>query len=846
MRIIMNHRNAALRQFFFRASIFLAILTLLLPAFSRTQARAQGREVAEKASQVNRSTRETLLFDFGWKFSFGSATSPDSDFGYGKVTSFAKAGEVCQGADPEYNDSAWRKLDLPHDWAVELDFAHLKDTPLKDHGYKQLGRLFPQTTIGWYRRTFSIPKSDSGKRIIVHFDGVMRDCHVWVNANYLGNNLSGYTEFSYDITDYLNYGGKNLVALRVDASNYEGWFYEGAGIYRHAWLIKTAPLHIPEYGTYVTTEVSNKAAKVKIETSVINEDEMKTECRLESSIIDENGKTVGNVTSGMLKLADHSTSTMYQEVTVNGPHLWSIENPRLYKLILSVKRGERIVDQTETNFGIRTVRFDEDKGFFLNGKRVEIKGTCNHQDHAGVGSALPDDLETYRVERLKEMGCNAYRTSHNPPTKELLDACDRLGMVVMDENRLMGSAPELSGQFRKLILRDRNHPSVIIWSLGNEEWGVQDGPVGNRLAVSLKKIQRSLDPSRFCTYAGNNGNQYEGINQVVDVRGFNYIHLGDPDKYHVDHPNQPVWGSEEASTLCTRGIYARDTIAGYMTDYDIGFPGWGLNAETWWKYYASRPWLAGAFVWTGFDYRGEPTPYKWPCISSHFGIMDVCGFPKNNFYYYQSWWSDNDVLHLSPHWNWKGKEGQPIDVWCQSNCDSVELFLNGKSQGRKIMEANSHLEWKVPYDAGTLEAKGWRKGRALATTVETTGEPTSVRLVPNRDKVFSNAEDVCVVNVSVLDANGREVPTADNLIQFEMRGSGRIIGVGNGDPSSHEPDKYLAGDYKRKLFNGKCQVIIQATREVGPIQLIASSQGLNPISIEIETEHGGTRQYVEY
>ncbi|MBI3765677.1 MAG: DUF4982 domain-containing protein [Ignavibacteriales bacterium] len=414
----------------------------------------------------------------------------------------------------------------------------------------------------------------------------------------------------------------------------------------------------------------------------------------------------------------------------------------------------------------------------------------------------------------------------------------------MDENRLMGSTPELMGQFEHLILRDRNHPSVIIWSVGNEEWDIHDSDVGANIARSLIRLQQKLDPSRLCTYAADNGNGYKGINSVVDVRGVNYFNRGDIDKYHREHPEQPVWGTEEASTYLTRGIYATDTVNGYVTDYDVNKPGYGALAEEWWKHFATRLWFGGGFVWTGFDYRGEPSPYTWPCISSHFGIMDVCGFPKNNFFYYQSWWSDKDVLHLAPHWNWEGKEGQPIDVWCQSNCDSVELFLNKKSLGRKKMELNSHLEWKVSYEPGTLEARGWKSGKALTTKVETTGKPARIQLSPDRSAIYADGGDVCVVNVSVLDAQGREVPIADNLIRFETNNKANIIGVGNGNPSSHELDKYLDGHYQRRLFNGKCQVIVQSTREPGSIVLKATSEGLKTATLTIKAEPAQSRPFV--
>ncbi|NJD22253.1 MAG: glycoside hydrolase family 2 protein [Melioribacter sp.] len=524
-----------------------------------------------------------------------------------------------------------------------------------------------------------------------------------------------------------------------------------------------------------------------------------------------------------------------QKLNVSNPKLWSIEEPNLYKLVSEIKADGKIIDIVETEFGIRTIRWDKDKGFFLNGKHVVIKGMCNHQDHAGVGSALPDRLQYYRIERLKEMGVNAYRTSHNPPTIELLEACDRLGVIVMDENRLMGSTPEFTDQFEHLILRDRNHPSVFVWSIGNEEWKIQNNDVGKRIAQSLIRIQKKLDPTRLATYAANNGNQYEGINSVLLIRGFNYMNISNIDKYRKEHPGQILFGSEEASTLCTRGIYENDSTKGYVDDYDHNKPGWGALAEPWWKFFAAREWLAGAFVWTGFDYRGEPTPYKWPCINSHFGVMDVCGFPKNNFYYYQAWWTNKDVLHIYPHWNWKGKENQPINVWVQSNCETVELFLNGKSLGKKTMEKNSHLEWNVIYEPGLLEAKGIKNGKIISAKVETTNEAAIIKLTPDRSSINADGEDVSIVTVTALDLRGREVPVADNLIKFEITGNGKIIGVGNGDPSSHEADKYLDGNYRRSLFNGKCQIIVQSNKEKGIITLRATSDNLKSDELVIQT-----------
>ncbi len=788
--------------------------------------------------------REELLLDPGWKFHLGDAASVEGDFDYGKPLLYAKAGEAGGAVDQAFNDSAWRTVDLPHDWAVEQDFVKVDDENVTAHGYKPIGRQFPKTTIGWYRKSFTVPASDEGKRLAVKFDGVFRDAQVWLNNHYLGRNFSGYSEFLFDVTDVLNYGGKNVLVVRVDPSLYEGWFYEGAGIYRHVWLQKYSPLHIPPYGLFVWTEVGQGTARIHAETQIFNQSLGPVQGELRTLILDDHGRTVAQADVSPFSLGADRVSQVGQAIDLERPRLWSLESPTLYRLVSEVRSGGKVVDRRETEFGIRTLLFDKDKGFFLNGKPVKIQGVCCHQDHAGVGAALPDRLQYYRIERLKEMGVNAYRSSHNPPTPELLQACDRLGMLVLDENRLMGSTPELMSQFEHLILRDRNHPSVIMWSVGNEEFTIQDTPVGRRIAQSLVERQKELDPSRLSTYAGNNGKNFVGVNEVVDVRGFNY-HLNEIDAYRKDHPDQVLWGTETASTVCTRGIYANDAERGYVADYDQNFPPWASTAEKWWSLYGTRPWLMGGFAWTGFDYRGEPTPYAWPCINSHFGIMDMCGFPKNNYYYYQAWWTDKDVLHIAPHWNWAGKQGKTIDVWCQSNCDSVELFLNGRSLGRKVMPRLSHLEWKVPYQPGVLSAKGWKKGKVITAKVETTGAPAAIRLVPDRTGIRADAEDVVVFTVSALDAQGREVPIADNLIRFEVKGPGRIIGVGNGDPSSHEPDKYLADGWQRRLFSGKGQVIIQSTKEAGTLTLSATADGLKPAASQVTAEPSPLRPRVD-
>jgi beta-galactosidase len=794
-----------------------------------------------------------FLLDFNWRFKLESEIAAESQetIHLLEMKSLAKAGLLNGITGLNFSDSTWRNIDLPHDWAVELDFVN--DPNLESHGYHPVGHKYLENSIGWYRKKFFIPKNDEGKRLNIKFDGVFRNCEVWLNGFLVGNNTGGYMEFSFDVTDIINYGGNNALTVRVDASKYEGWWYEGAGIYRHVWLIKNAQTYIPENGTYVFCNVIDNYSWVNIQTNLICKDSDAEKYQLFHSIIDGEGNVIGKMSESVLLKKD-SERKISGKIKITNPTLWSIDNPYLYKLISEVKCGDELLDYKETTFGIRTVRFDPQKGFFLNEKPLKIKGACVHQDHAGVGVALPDRLQYYRIERLKEMGCNAYRSAHHPPTPELLEACDKLGMLVMDETRLLSSTKEYLDQFERLILRDRNHPSVIIWSLGNEEMNIHNIESGKRVAQTLKTIQRKLDPSRLCTYAGNNRGNYHGVNEVVDVRGVNYygrtydnIRTNDIDQYHKENPTQPIWGTEEASTLCTRGQYTVNEYKAFMSDYDKKentFYPWCTNAEEWWKYFMKREWMAGGFIWTGFDYRGEPGPYIWPAVSSNFGVMDVCGFPKNNYYYYKSWWTDEDVLHIYPHWNWPGKTGDTINVWCQTNCESVELFLNGKSLGEKSVEKYSHVEWDVVYEPGLLEARGIKNGKKIVKKIETTEAVAMLTISPDRRTINADGEDVSVVNITALDIHGREVPDADNFIVFEIEGNGKIIGVGNGNPSSHEPDKILEGKYFRRLFNGKCQVIVQANRQAGKIKLTAISDELKPCSVEIEAKKSTVRPCV--
>ncbi|GGI52788.1 beta-galactosidase [Mucilaginibacter galii] len=747
--------------------------------------------VAFKVSaQTKVPPREHLLMDFGWRFAFGHPFDTNKDFGNatGYFSYLAKTGYGDGAAAADFDDRSWRKLNLPHDWAVEQPFS---EKASYSHGFKAIGRNFPDASIGWYRKTFTIPASDEGRQISVAFDGVYRNAIVWINGHYLGTNASGYLGFEYNISSYLNYGGENVIAVRADATMEEGWFYEGAGIYRHVWLNKTNLLHVATEGTFVTATVRPGVAVVKIKADVINEGNARQSIIIKQTVVNAEGKAVASSTGKSVYLSSLQNKEVADSIVIPNPQLWSIEKPYLYKVLTEVSSGGIIEDKYETTFGIRTIRFDANEGFFLNGKHIKIKGTNNHQDHAGVGSAMPDALQDFRIKALKSMGANAYRCSHNPPTPELLEACDRLGMLVIDENRLMGTASTELGDMKRLMMRDRNHPSVISWSIGNEEWGIEGNITGARIAATMQQYVKSLDTTRFVT-AAVSGGWGNGISTTIDVMGYNYITHGSTDEQHHKFPSQRSWGTEEGSTHASRGIYFTDKAKQQIAAYDRRPNQDFVSIEDGWKHYAQRPYLAGMFIWTGFDYRGEPTPYQWPSTGSYFGMLDQCGFPKDNVYYLRSWWTYLPTLHLLPHWNWMGKEGQMIPVWAYSNCTEVELFLNKRSLGKKSMPVNGHLEWQVAYQPGQLEAVGYRDGKIfLRDVVKSTGSATQVDLQSDKTSLIANNRDVAILTVDVKDKNKLHVPDADNEVRFSVTGPGKIIGVGNGDPTSHEPDQYI-------------------------------------------------------
>ena len=747
--------------------------------------------------------REHLSMDLDWRFAFGNPYDTKKDFNNGSsyFSYFTKAGYGDGASAASFDDRSWRKLDLPHDWAVEQPFSEQGSF---SHGFKAIGRNFPGASIGWYRKKIIVPQSDLGRHISIAFDGVFRNSMVWVNGHYLGTHPSGYLGFEYDISAYLNYGSENSIAVRADATMEEGWFYEGAGIYRHVWLNKTDELHVATNGTFVTSKVENNSATIHVETAINNDAKTTHDFIITHTVVDADGTAIATESIQQLSLPALNNKTFSCNIQVATPTLWNIEHPYLYSLKTTVEQDGKIVDACNTKFGIRTIRFDNNEGFFLNGKHVKIMGTNNHQDHAGVGAAMPDALQEYRIKTLKGFGANAYRCSHNPPTPELLDACDRLGMLVIDENRLMGITQTHLDDVKKLIDRDRNHPCIISWSIGNEEWGIENGITGARIAATMQAYVKSIDSTRSATYAFSGGIGSNGITTVMDLLGINYIANKSTDDQHKLFPGQSIWGTEEGSTNATRGAYFRDDEKHIIPAYDKAPSKNFLSIEQGWKHYASRSYLAGMFIWTGFDYRGEPTPYGWPSVNSYFGMVDLCGFPKDDTWYLRSWWTKDTVLHILPHWNWAGKEGQPIEVWVYSNCDAVELFLNKKSLGKKTMEVNGHLEWLVNYIPGTLEAVGYKNGKKIITDkVQTTKDPLAINITADRNIIKANRTDIAMIAVDTKDKNGLHVPTADNEITFSIEGPGKIIGVGNGNPTSLEQDKYLESIKEIKIENLK-------------------------------------------
>jgi beta-galactosidase len=786
---------------------------------------AQELGAAEKTMK-----RERLLLDFDWKFHHGevAVAAPTT---HGDVYGASKANGARGPAGTSFSDQEWETVDLPHDWVVGGTFDSAN---IMNQGYLARGK-------GWYRRTFVLDNADRDSNLSIEFDGVATHCTVWLNGHLLWRNWCGYTGFSISISDIANYGDTpNILSVEVDADAFEGWWYEGGGIYRHVWLVKTHPACIAQWGAFVNPlRQEDGNWKTQIETTLENHAPAEQHITLKQTIIGPDNRVVGSCQQDAIIPALGSIMTN-QHIIVENPQLWSCDTPALYRVETSLLQGNNCLDRSEATFGYRSLRFCPDTGFYLNDVPIKIKGACNHQDHAGLGLALPDKVNQYRIQRLKDLGCNAYRTAHNPPTPELLDACDRMGMLVLDEIRHFSSSQEGLAQLRSMVQRDRNHPSVFMWCILNEE-PLQGTSTGQGIARTMVATIKDMDDSRPATASMNGGHFNDGVGSIIDVVGFNYYtHLYN--RYHELHPNQPMLATETAATCSTRGEYANSDDLGYCDAYDSTSQAWASSARDLWRAVSASPFVMGAFVWSGFDYRGEPTPLHWPCINSHFGVMDTCGFPKDGYYLYQAMWKNEPILHLLPHWNWPDREGENIKVCAYTNCETAELFLNGKSLGVQTIDICEQSEWQVPYEAGTLSVVGRNKGEVvLEKAVETTGAPTRICMETDTGVLAADMEDAALIKVFAVDAQGRPVPTAQNFIRFRLDGSAKLLGVGNGDPSCHESDKAPM----RSLFNGLCQVIIGACASPGQITLIAESEGLETATLTIAGQPAERRPYVK-
>jgi beta-galactosidase len=792
-------------------------------------------------------------FDRGWRFHKG-------DFPGAEV--------------PRLSDADWRILDLPHDWSIEGPFDEKEPSSF-------CGAYLP-TGIGWYRKRFHLPNSYKNKKLTIEFDGIYELSAVWVNGHFLGQRPYGYVPFFYDLTPHVALGDENVIAVKVDNSRQTNCrWYSGSGIYRHTWLLSTNKVHVAHWGTFVSSSrVSKQAAALRISTRISNESESPAGCTLVTSIIDGNGNVVDSAEASQ-DIATGQEYEFLQEIKVNLPHLWSVNDPYLYRAHSTVRTGGRTSDEYDTPVGIREAVFDADSGFLLNGERVKLNGVCLHHDGGSVGAAVPERIWERRLEILKEMGCNAIRTSHNPFAAEFLDLCDRMGFLVMNEAFDEWKVPK--GQIgpngyakyfdewyerdvQNLVRRDRNHPCVVLWSAGNEI-GDQGSPQGAETLQQLLKVFNTEDPTRMVT-AGCDHIHSEPASEaarpeflaLLDVVGYNYVDRWRDRKekyYSIDRhafPRRRFVGTESEAMGGVRGEYpelfaASAPVAGFFQF----LRGRNVDVEQLWKFVSTYDYVAGDFMWTGIDHLGEA---RWPMKSSSSGVIDTCGFKKDGYYFYQSQWTDKPVLHLFPHWNWKGKEGQIIPVTCFTNCDTVELFLNGRSLGVKGYEfprlgmevrwgnlpdrakvlrttADLHLSWDVLYEPGALKAVGTKDGKIFATDeVYTTGEPASIGLSSDRASIGTDPSDVAHVTVHILDQNGRVVPIADNEIAFEIEGAGSLLATDNGNPASLE-------DYKsnrRRAFNGLCLAIVKSNGKTGEIQVSAVSPGLQAARVRIGTK----------
>ncbi|MBW4889011.1 DUF4982 domain-containing protein [Mucilaginibacter sp. HMF5004] len=786
---------------------------------------------------IAQSHQPSENFNHGWKFILGD----DSLARYAK-----------------YDDSKWRQLTLPHDWSIEGTFDE-KATSTTNEGALPTG-------IGWYRKIFTLPAASEGKNTYIDFDGVYKNSEVWINGHYLGKRPNGYISFRYDLTPYANFGKANVIAVKVDNSEQpNSRWYSGSGIYRNVWLVLAKPHHhVEQWGIQVTTpKITNDMAVVEVKTA-IDTDSFEKRLYLKTTIIDGKGNRVASDISSLPDVGYSVGCTIVSQLKVSKPQLWSVDKPNLYKAISQIVENGKIINTYTTTFGIRSFNFDAAKGFFLNGKPLKIQGVCEHHDLGALGAAVNTAAIAHKLRILKEMGCNAIRTSHNPPAPEFLDLCDKMGFLVMDEAFDMWAKKKNKFDYYRdwkawhkidledQIKRDRNHPSVFMWSIGNEI-REQFDTSGIRIAKELVAIVKSLDKTRPVTSAlSENKPEKNNIYQshALDVVGLNYHEEAYAD-FPKNYPGEKFIAAETMSALATRGHYdpVSDTTIKWphnskskFTDgnadltvsaYDNVAAYWGSTHETTWKIIKKHPYLSGMFVWTGFDYLGEPTPYPWPARSSYFGIIDLAGFPKDVYYMYQSEWTNKPVLHILPHWNWQA--GKTVDVWAYySQADEVELFLNGRSLGVKRKQGdNLHVAWKVKYEPGILKAVSRLNGKTILTTeVKTAGAAAQIQLVADRGQLKADGQDVAYITVRVLDARGNIVPDADNLINFEVSDAGTFAAADNGLQTSLESFKAS----HHKAFNGLCMAIVQSKGKAGSIIVKANAIGLKKQSIIIKTK----------
>jgi beta-galactosidase len=780
-------------------------------------------------------SRSIINFDKDWHFHLGDTTNAEQ-------SAFA--------------DNNWRVLNLPHDWSVEGTFS--KDNPASPEGGALPGG------IGWYRKTFTVPASAKDQLIYIDFDGVYQKSTVWINGHKLGFRPNGYISFRYELTPYLNFGGKNIIAVKVDNSvQPNSRWYSGSGIYRNVWLVTTGKTAIDHWGTYVTTsEVSAQSANVDLKVKIRNNVTL-SKIGIETKIYDAQGKIVAAVGNIILKKNQQDSIINFDQlIPVNKPALWSVDHPYLYKIVTQVTVDGKVVDDYTTPLGIRYFNFDADKGFSLNGKHLKILGVCDHHDLGSLGSALNYRALERQLQMLKAMGCNAIRTSHNPPAPELLELTDKMGFIVMDEAFDCWEWKKAKYDYhlyfkewhkRDLedqIKRDRNHPSVIIWSIGNEI-PQQSDTSASRIAPELAAIVHSLDKTRPITTANDRPDTNNKIikSGAIDLIGYNY-HEYDYAKFHDRYPGKKFIATETTSDLQTRGHYdmpsdsiriwpdySKGNFVGNpdnsVSAYDNVRPAWGSTHEATWKVIKKYDMLSGFFIWTGWDYLGEPTPYSWPSRSSYFGIIDLAGFPKDVYYMYQSEWTSKPVLHIFPHWNWT--PGQTIDIWAYyNNADEVELYVNGKSAGIKKKTGDDlHVMWRLKFEPGTIKAVSRKNGKVVLTReIHTAGKPAKIELSADRSVINANGKDLSFVTVKILDKDGNVVPDASNLVNFKINGNAFIASVDNGDPVSHDPFK---ANY-RKAFNGLALAIVQAQETPGNITFTATADGLQPATITIKAK----------